>query len=98
MIATYKPHHLPDNRSESSKIFQNITDLSVIIPWNAQVNDSNFEKVVLLWFSQLSWSSMAFSEETLITKELMLLNSMVCYTSTAKDIGFKIFRISTLVR
>ena len=68
MIATYIPHHLPDNRSESNKTFQNVTDVSLIVPGNAQANDSNFEKVVLWWFSQLSWGSMAFSEETLITE------------------------------
>ena len=32
MIATYIPHHLPNNRSESSKTFRNVTDVSVIVP------------------------------------------------------------------
>ena len=40
---------------------------------HAQANDSNFEKVVLWWLSQVSWGSKAFSEETSIAKELVLL-------------------------
>ena len=48
-------------------------NISKIVPWNSQANDSNFEKVVLWRLSQVSWSSKAFSEETAIAKELVLL-------------------------
>ena len=50
-----------------------VTNISKIVPWNAQANDTNFEKIVLWQLSQVNWSSKAFSEETSIAKELVLL-------------------------
>ena len=55
-----------------AKFFEMFNNISKIVPWNAPVNESNFEKVILQQLLQVSWSSKAFSEEASIVKALML--------------------------
>ena len=60
----------------NQELFKLFNNMSNIVPWNAQVNDSNFKKAVLWWLLQLaatSCNSKAFSEESFIVKELVLL-------------------------
>ena len=43
------------------KLYKMVTIISMIVPWNEQANESNLEKVILCWLSQVSWSSKAYS-------------------------------------
>ena len=45
----------------------------MIVPWNAQATESNFEKAILWQPLQVAWNSKAFFEETSKAKELVLL-------------------------
>ena len=56
----------------TAKFFEMFNNISKTVPWNAPVNESNFEKVILQQLLQVSWSSKAFSEEASIVKALML--------------------------
>ena len=55
------PHHFPAKRRVI--IEWDFRTTSKIVPWNAQANDLNFEKVVLWQLSQVSCNCKAFSEE-----------------------------------
>ena len=64
------PHHLPDKQQvRIQQNFEMFNNIPKIVTWNAPVNKSNFDKVILWQLSQVSWSSKAFSEETSIAKE-----------------------------
>ena len=54
---------------------------AVAIPWNAQANEPNFEKIILWHLSQISLSSKVFF---LIAKELNYVANSISYTDTAE--------------
>ena len=66
------PHHRQTAYLNLAKHFEIVNTISMAVPWNVQANESNLEKIVLCWLSQVSCSSKSFFEETSIAKNLVL--------------------------
>ena len=60
-----------------ANLFELFNKISKIVLWNAQGNDSNFEKVVLWQLSQVNRNYKPFSEETSYSQGTCVANPML---------------------